>query len=61
MKKIFFVIKRVVVALVMLYSINLIINQSGVLLPINVFSIGIVSVLGIPAIFGLFILKLFIM
>lgn len=60
MKKIIFVVKKIVVALLMLYTINLIINQSGILLPINVFSIGLVTVLGIPAVFGLFILKIFI-
>lgn len=61
MKKIILIIKKVVIALIMLYSINLIINQSGVLLPINLFSIGLVTFLGLPAVFGLFILKIFVM
>lgn len=61
MKKIILLVKKIVVAILMLYTINLIINQSGVLLPINIFSIGLVTILGLPAVFGLFIIKVFIL
>ncbi len=61
MKKIILLVKKIVVAILMLYTINLIINQSGILLPINIFSIGLVTILGLPAVFGLFIIKFFIL
>ena len=61
MKKINLLVKKIVVAILMLYTINLIINQSGILLPINIFSIGLVTILGLPAVFGLFIIKVFIL
>ncbi len=61
MKKIILLVKKIVVAILMLYTINLIINQSGILLPINIFSIGLVTILGLPAVFGLFIIKVFIL
>ena len=61
MKKIILLVKKIVVAILMLYTINLIINQSGILLPINFFSIGLVTILGLPAVFGLFIIKVFIL
>lgn len=61
MKKIIILIKKVVIALVILYTVNLITNSSGVLLPINALSIGLVTFLGLPAIFGLFILKIFML
>ena len=61
MKKIFFVIKRVVIALCILYSINLIVSKTGVILPINVVSIGIVSVLGLPSVVALLVLYNIIM
>ena len=37
MKKTILLVKKIVVAILMLYTINLIINQSGILLPINIF------------------------
>lgn len=60
MKKIVYVVKKVVMALCMLYTFNLIVGAVGVFIPINVISIGVVSVLGLPAIFGLFIILQFI-
>lgn len=60
MKKIFYVIKKVVIALFMLYSINLILGKIGVIIPINISSIVIVSILGLPSVVGLLILYLII-
>lgn len=56
MKKIFLVVKRVSLALCMLYTFNLIISSTGTMVPINVTSIGIVSILGMPSVIALFFL-----
>lgn len=56
MKKIFIVIKKIVVALCMLYTFNLIVGKIGVIIPINLPSITIVSILGLPSILGLLLL-----
>lgn len=56
MKKIFVIIKKVVVALCMLYTVNLIVSKIGIMVPINTTSIISVSVLGLPAVLGILIL-----
>lgn len=61
MKTIILIIKKIVVALFMLYTINLIINQSGVIIPINIYSIALVSLLGLPAVIALLVLQFLIM
>ena len=60
MKKIIYVLKKVVMALCMLYTFNLITGSVGLFIPINVISIGAVSVLGLPGIFGLLAILQFI-
>lgn len=55
------IIKKIVIALFILYTINLIINQSGQMIPINIYSIGIVTILGLPSVFGLLFIKMFIL
>lgn len=60
MKKIITVIKKVVLSICILYTINLFIESTGVLLPINYVSVSIVSLLGIPSIIGLLVIYYFI-
>ena len=55
-----FVIKRLVMSLCMLYAVDLITTSAGFIIPINVVSIIFVSLLGIPALFGLVFLKHFV-
>lgn len=57
MKILFFLIKKIVMSICILYAINLIIVSVGVIIPINVISILSVAILGIPALFGLFIIE----
>lgn len=59
MKMIVYVIKKIVMALCMLYSFNLIVGVTGVIIPINYCSITLVSCLGLPGIFGLLIISNF--
>lgn len=59
MQFIVLVIKRLVMALCMLYAVDLITSSAGFIIPINVVSVIFVSLLGIPALFGLAFLKHF--
>lgn len=51
------IIKRLVMSICMLYTFDLIIMSVGIIVPINVISITLVSILGLPAIFALIVLK----
>ncbi len=57
MKKILFIIRKIVVALCMLYTFNVLVSKTGYTVPINIYSIGFVSVLGMPGMVSLLILK----
>ncbi len=59
MKKIVFVIKRLVISLCMLYAFDVIVSSAGVMIPINAITVTSVACLGMPGIFGLFILQNF--
>lgn len=52
-----FLVKRLVMAICLLYAFDLITSGAGVMVPINSVSILFVAVLGIPAIIGLVILE----
>ncbi len=52
-----FIIKRLVMALCMLYAFDVIVSSAGVIVPINVVTILSVASLGLPAIFGLVVLQ----
>lgn len=53
------IIKKVVMAICMLYTFDLIVMSAGVVVPINIPSVILVSFLGLPAVFGLLVLKNF--
>ena len=54
------VLKRVIFAFLLLYSLNISIKSFGIIIPINIFNIMVTTILGIPGIVCLVILKLFI-
>ena len=58
LKKIFKGIKKIVVAIALLYSFNVLISSLDILLPINYVSVGVVSILGIPGLLSLLAVKL---
>ena len=60
MKWIIKVVKKLVISICMLYTINIIIESSGILLPINYISIILVYFLGLPSIFGMLAVFYFI-
>lgn len=50
------IIKKMVFALCLLYSFNIIVGKTGFLLPINYFTIAILILFGIPGVIGLILL-----
>ena len=59
MQYIVFLIKKVVLALTMLYTIDLIIGSTRINIPINIISILLVTFLGLPAVIGLVVMQKF--
>lgn len=55
-KLVFRFIKRVVCYIFILYGFNLIMAPSGFIIPINYFTVFVLSILGIPALFGLILI-----
>ena len=60
LKKIIKVVKKVILAIFMLYGLNILISSLNILIPINVITIAIVSLLGIPGLCTLIALFLLI-
>lgn len=56
MQYIILIIKRLVVAICMLYAVDLVISSFGIVIPINLYSISSVTLLGLPAVIGLFLI-----
>ena len=50
MKKIFSIIKRVVLAVICIYAYNKLTLPLNIVIPINVFTVSLVTLCGIPAI-----------
>ncbi len=55
-KKIVMVLRKIVVAFLLLYGLNYFITSLHIYIPINIFTVGIVSLLGIPGLSSLIIL-----
>lgn len=58
MEKVFLVIKRVILTILMLYALNLMISSLNIMIPINIINVAFVSIFGIPGILVLAILVL---
>lgn len=53
LKKIFKFIKRIILSIFVLYGYNLISQSLGMIVPINIYTVLLLSILGIPALFAL--------
>ncbi|MEG2322131.1 MAG: pro-sigmaK processing inhibitor BofA family protein [Bacilli bacterium] len=60
LKKIFILLKRVVISAFILYGYNLIASPLNLIIPINIFTVGALTILGIPAIFSFIIILVLI-
>ena len=58
MEKVFSIIKRVIITILMLYALNLMISSLNVMIPINIINVAFVSIFGIPGILTLALLVL---
>lgn len=58
LKKLFKVLRKVVIAILLLYSFNVLIASTNVFVPINYVTISVVSFLGIPGVVSLFMVQL---
>ena len=56
-KKIWQCFKRIIISMFILYGYNLIATSFNLVIPINVFTVGSVSLLGFPMLFVLVLLK----
>ena len=53
LKKILFVVRKVIFGFLILYGFNFILSSADILIPINVITVGTVSALGFPGLFSL--------
>ena len=60
LKKIFKVIKRIVISSLFLYAYNVIMQPLNMIIPINIFTVLALTVLGIPALLALIFIMIFI-
>lgn len=61
MKIIFNIIKKIVLSAFLLYGYNLIAVNFNMVIPINIYTIGFVSVLGVPSMLALLLFKVFVL
>lgn len=56
LKQILVLFRNIVISAFLLYGYNLIAGTFGLMIPINIFTVLLVSILGIPALFSLMII-----
>lgn len=61
MKNIIMIIKRIVMSYLILYGFNLIAVNFNMVIPINIITVSTVTILGVPALIGLILLRLTLM
>lgn len=47
------VVKKIIFAFVILYGLNVIISSINIFIPINIFTLAVVSILGVPGLLSL--------
>lgn len=57
MKKMLDLLKRVVLSFIILYGYNLIAANFNMVIPINIITVGVVAILGVPSLVALLLLK----
>ena len=60
MKKIFKLLKKVVFSALLLYGYNVIASPLNIIVPINYINIGVMTILGIPALFALIFINVIV-
>lgn len=57
LKKVWRILQKIIISTFILYGYNLIATRFNLVIPINVFTVGSVSILGFPMLFVLVLLK----
>lgn len=57
MKLIIKIIKRIILSVIILYGYNLIASRFNLIIPINLMTVGLISILGFPILFVFVLLK----
>ncbi len=60
LKFIFKIIKRIVISSFLLYAYNLIVQPIGLIIPINIITVLLISLLGVPALLSLIVIMVLI-
>ena len=60
LKFMFKIIKRIIISFFLLYAYNLLVQPIGLIIPINIFTVGALSILGVPALLALIFILVFI-
>ena len=58
--KLFLIIKKVIIAILMIYTYNIIVFQLGITIAFNVFTIILIGIFGLPAAVGLCLFSILI-
>lgn len=58
MKKIMIFLKKIIMSFFILYGYNLIAVNFNMIIPINIMTIGFVTILGVPSLLALLLLKI---
>ncbi len=58
MEKIFFIIKKIVISISLIYSFNLMISKMNLIVPINYITVGGTAILGMPFMLMTILLKI---
>ena len=60
LKLMFKIIKRIIISSFLLYGYNLLVQPVGLIIPINIFTVGALSLLGVPALLSLIFIMVLI-
>ncbi len=56
LKKLFHLIRRVVVSAFVLYGYNLIVGPLNMMIPINIITVGLLTIFGVPSLVSLIVI-----
>ena len=59
--KLFFIIKRFIFSVLIIYAFNMIVFPMGIIIPMNIFAIITTMVFGLPAIIGFSLFRIFVL
>lgn len=59
-KKIFKVLKKIIISTFLLYGYNLLVQPLGFIIPINFITVGLITILGVPAMLALIFIVIFV-